>query len=253
MSEDSIDNGEVSEDAAASVESMVAESSEATQRPDNVPEKFWDAEAGSVRTDDVLKSYTALEGRFGSFTGAEKEYAAAFSDELVEAGISLDSEDPMIEPAIEFAKEMEMNQEGFSKMVNLYGMVELAKHNAQKEADAADIASLGDNAERRINNMSQWANKNMPGDLVEGFKDMAVSADAIKAMEQMISMTRSAPVEASGAAPSPGITSAEVHKMQFEKDEHGNRRIATDPSFKAEYEKKRNMVFGEEPHRQVVG
>lgn len=31
------------------------------QRPDNVPEKFWDAEKGVVKYDDVLKSYVELE------------------------------------------------------------------------------------------------------------------------------------------------------------------------------------------------
>lgn len=33
----------------------------APQRPENVPEKFWDAEAGTVRTDALLKSYLELE------------------------------------------------------------------------------------------------------------------------------------------------------------------------------------------------
>lgn len=34
---------------------------QAPQRPDHVPEKFWDAEKGEVRTDALLKSYTELE------------------------------------------------------------------------------------------------------------------------------------------------------------------------------------------------
>lgn len=34
-------------------------------RPDNVPEKFWDAEKGAVKTEDVLKSYTELEKSIG--------------------------------------------------------------------------------------------------------------------------------------------------------------------------------------------
>lgn len=33
----------------------------APTRPDNVPEKFWDAEAGQVNTDALLQSYTHLE------------------------------------------------------------------------------------------------------------------------------------------------------------------------------------------------
>ncbi|QBX36914.1 hypothetical protein E4M02_04260 [Brevundimonas sp. S30B] len=34
-----------------------------TERPTHIPEKFWDAEGKTVRVDDLLKSYTELEGR----------------------------------------------------------------------------------------------------------------------------------------------------------------------------------------------
>lgn len=38
-----------------------AEEGDKPQRPDSVPEKFWDAEKGELRTDALLKSYTELE------------------------------------------------------------------------------------------------------------------------------------------------------------------------------------------------
>lgn len=53
------------------------------QRPDNVPEKFWDTKTGAVRVDDVLKSYTELEklrGRMG--TDAEANARAKIEGEL---------------------------------------------------------------------------------------------------------------------------------------------------------------------------
>ena len=40
--------------------------SAAPQRPDDVPEKFWDAAAGSQRTDALLKSYRELERKLGA-------------------------------------------------------------------------------------------------------------------------------------------------------------------------------------------
>lgn len=226
---------------------------ETTERPENVPEKFWDAESKSVRTDDVLKSYTELEGKFGSFTGAPDEYAVGISDELKEQGLELDADDPMVDAAKEFAKNAGMNQEGFTNLLNLYGMNKLAEHNAQQEATNADIASLGDNADRRLNNLNQWASKNLPEDLMEGFKDAAVSADAVKAMEQLVSMTRNAPVQVDDAAAVPAISQEEVTKMQFAKDDNGNRKIQTDPAFKAEYERKRDLLYGTEEFREVVG
>lgn len=244
------------EDAVADMaggEQTTETTTEVTERPENVPEKFWDAETNTVKHDDVLKSYTELEGRFGSFTGAPDEYAVGISEELKEQGVELDADDPMVEEAVKFAKEADMSQDGFNNMINLYATMELAKQTAQAEADQADIASLGDNADRRLNNLSQWASKNLPGDLVEGFKDAAVSADSVKALEQLVSMTRAAPVQANDAVATPGVSSEEVSKMQFEKDEFGNRRIAVDPAFRADYEKKRDALYGTEDHRVVVG
>ena len=231
----------------ASGEQTTETTTEVTERPENVPEKFWDAESNTVKHDDVLKSYTELEGKFGAFTGAPEEYAVGISEELKEQGVELDADDPMVETAIEFAKEVGMNQEGFSKMLDLYATMELAKQTAETEATNADIASLGDNADRRLNNLSQWATKNLPEDLVEGFKDAAVSADSVKAMEHLVSLTRKAPVVVPDAQATPGISREEVTKMQFEKDEH------VDPAFRADYEKRRDDVHGTEDHRVVVG
>lgn len=36
-----------------------------TERPAHIPEKFWDAEKGAVKTDDIIKSYTELEKKLG--------------------------------------------------------------------------------------------------------------------------------------------------------------------------------------------
>lgn len=38
------------------------------QRPDDVPEKFWDGEAGSIRVESLLKSYQELERKLTSVT-----------------------------------------------------------------------------------------------------------------------------------------------------------------------------------------
>ena len=41
-------------------------------RPENVPEKFWNNETQSLRTDELLKSYLELEKRFSSPKGGDK-------------------------------------------------------------------------------------------------------------------------------------------------------------------------------------
>jgi len=226
--------------------------SEIASRPEHVPEKFWDAEKGEIRTEAALKSYGELEKRFGAFKGAPDKYEAILSEELIAEGVSIDESDPILEVAKEFAKSSNMSQEGFAGMLNLYATQKLAESKAQDQALQAEIASLGDDADRRINSMLQWASANMDAELLEGFKDMAVSAPAIKAMEKMVSMTRNAPVMPSNANGA-GLSESEVKEMQFAKDANGNRRIQTDPAFRAEFERKLKQVYGEEPHRRIIG
>ena len=49
---------EVDDDATAN--------NEVPRRPDDVPEKFWDAEIGQIRSDALVKSYVELERKLGS-------------------------------------------------------------------------------------------------------------------------------------------------------------------------------------------
>jgi hypothetical protein len=49
-----------------------AEEASAVARPDHIPEKFWDAQTGKVRVDDVLKSYNELERKLREGKPAEQ-------------------------------------------------------------------------------------------------------------------------------------------------------------------------------------
>lgn len=42
------------------------------KRPDHIPEKFWDAEKGVVKTDEMAKAYATLETAHGKLKGAQK-------------------------------------------------------------------------------------------------------------------------------------------------------------------------------------
>jgi len=222
-------------------------------RPENVPEKFWNAEKGEIRTDDVLKSYTELHSKFGAFTGAPEEYTAELTEELKEQGVELIDDDPVLGKAKEFAKEMNMNQDGFNKMIQMYAMSQLAESKAGEDHRAEQFAALGDNADRRVENVNQWAARNLDPEMVAGLEEATQSAAAFAAIETIIARGQSAPAAASDANPAPSVTEDEVKTMQFAKDENGNRKLQTDPAFKAEYERKRDLLYGTGEHRQVIG
>jgi hypothetical protein len=227
------------------------------ERPDNVPAKFWDDESKAVRTDAVLKSYSELEKRFGSFTGAPDEYEFKASEEmtekLAEHGMELDFEDPLYTAAVEMAKETGMNQEGFERLANLYVMSQLGEAEAAKLHVEQERAALGERAEARINNLRAWGENNLSPEMYEKFSNATTTAATIEVFEHLIAQTRNAPIASNDAAPASAVSATEVQEMQFAKDEHGNRRIAVDPAFRAEYQRKLSQVYGDAENRVIIG
>ena len=65
-----------------------------TQKPENVPEKFWDNEVGSVRIESLLKSYQELEKKLGSMVSMPKvpEKAEDYSIEISHEKLEEDKE-----------------------------------------------------------------------------------------------------------------------------------------------------------------
>lgn len=224
-----------------------------TERFDFVLDKYRaEGRSESEAMELQAKSYNELQSKFGAFTGAPDEYQLAISDQLTEAGLEIDADDPLIAKAMEYAKESNMSQEGFQGMLELHGQFILAAEQGKQELMQAEIKALGDDGQKRIDAISKWAEANIPPDMMEGFNGMAVNAEAFKAIEHLIGLTRNAPV-ANDATPVAQGDPGKVKEMQFAKDENGNRRINTDPAFKAEYVKLRDQTYGLEQHRQQIG
>lgn len=204
-------------------------------------------------TAEQAKAYKELSGKFGAFTGAPEEYEIVLSEELTELGVTMDKEDPMVQEAMKFAKESNMSQEGLNGMLNLYSMQMVAEQKANEEYAAEQMKALGPQAESRVQNIQQWAAKNLDTEMVSALEGMATSAESVKAIERLITMTGNAPVDSDSSVATNTAGIEEVQSMQFAKDENGNRRINTDPAFKARYQKLRNEVYGTSEHRVMVG
>lgn len=216
-----------------------------------VPEWFKADKYNSIEAQ--AKAYKDLEGKFGAFTGAPEEYTISLGEELQERGIEITPDDPLYEKAIEFAKNSNMSQDGFNNMINLYAMAKVAEGEALEQSKVDEMKALGDQSQTRVDNLVKWGRANLSEDLYQGFEDMATSAAAVQTLERLVAMTRSAPISPDAMQPQGGVSAEEVRKMQFELDDHGNRRIQTDPEFKARYQKLRDQVWGSDEHRVIVG
>ncbi len=79
-----------------------ADGGEPTPAPEGVPAKFWDADAGQLRTEALLKSYLELERRLGGEGRASEgaDDAAEPAAEALDDAVEATAEEPASPPAV---------------------------------------------------------------------------------------------------------------------------------------------------------
>lgn len=146
-------------------QTQAVQNSQAPARPEGIPEKFWDAEKGTVNTDALLKSYTELESKLGKGEQQqepENQQAQQPSQEQVQQAVGADAfkkyGDEIAEKGTlseESYKELETK--GFPRaMVDSY--VEGEKLKATMGIEQV-ISSVG--GRDAFSEMSQWAATNL--------------------------------------------------------------------------------------------
>jgi|TARA_R110002050_G_scaffold52147_5_gene119316 hypothetical protein len=251
MSDDIETNEEVVTEPPA--ETTVTAETVETEAVEKVEHPEWFKADKYKTVDDQAKAYTDLEKKFGSFTGAPETYEAVLSDELTEAGVSINADDPLMANAIEFAKASNMSQEGFNGMVQLYAENLITENIALEQYKSEQLDSLGAKGAQRIEGINKWVDANMDAESAANLRGVITTSEGVQAIEQLIAKTKNAPVAAADLAPAQSVTQTELDAMYFAKDENGNRKINTDPSFKAEYESKKSALHGDAPFRQMIG
>jgi len=202
---------------------------------------------------EQARAYPELEKKYGAFTGAPEEYQLTeLKDELKERGLSIDSEDPAFLKAKEYAKQMNMNQEGFSQLLNLYGETMAAEAMALEDLKKAEMQKLGTSADSRLQNLDSWATANLDPEMVDAFRSLAVSADSVGMLEKMVAMTRNSPINPVDAAPASGASKGELDELMFAKDEFGNRKMR-DPEYARMVNEKMKSHYGDQPYREEIG
>jgi len=188
-------------------------------RPDHVPEKFWDAEKGEVRTDAVLKSYTELEKRLGApqqQPAEPQQNADEPSPEAREQGeqvaniLEANGLDPQrfnveIEQNGSLSEESysELESKGFTRdMVDQYlagaGLIgEYAEVLTESQLESV-YSSVG--GEESFNAMSAWAAQNVDESALETYNDMVNSGNPAQA-QAAVTWIKSMYTDANGSEP----------------------------------------------------
>lgn len=227
--------------AAAQAESAPAVEKPADKptKPEWVPEKFWDAEKGAVKAEEMAKSYSELEKKSSQPKTEEKpkgeESEEAAKDAVEEAGLDWDTikakgiKDGKLEDAD--YKRLEEDAGIPRELVDEY--IELIQYRAQKNTEEAHELVGG---KESMDNLLGWAAKSLAAEEITDFNDKlrgknwrgAVNqlrflyAEAHKSNEPKLQSGGNAPTTAAGYA-----SRAEM------KRDMSNPQYQTDPAFRA--------------------
>lgn len=201
------------------------------ERPEYLPEKFWNSEEGSPNIEGLAKSYSEIESKFGQRASVLREeieadirkpregvpksadaYTYEISKEGLPAGWEFEAheDDPMLGWWRDTAFSREMTQEEFQAGIDKY--VEMQVGGLPNKE--AEIQALGDNAQERIDRVDLYLSKNLSEDEYNTLADFAVTADAIQVLEKLIGVQAEPSVSTFGGDPSTGNSSEdEIRSM----------------------------------------
>jgi len=249
---DTAENAPESTDAQA-VEQAVTEQAEASTDFGFVLDKYRaDGRSDTDAAFEQAKAYGELQKKFGSFTGAPEDYELGLSEEIGEKFNTEElADDPIYNDFQEIAKEMGINNEGFNKLAELYIKGQLADIEAADQVREQEMKALGNNADRRLGNIQDWARANLDADGQEGLAAALTTAGAVQAVEKLIAKTRNAP-QTQDTPAAPTVDHAKLREMMTARDEYGNSKM-NDPAYKAKVNKLYDQLFGAEPHSVTIG
>lgn len=177
------------------------------ERPDFIPEKFWDADKGEVRLEGLAKSYGELEKNRVNPDKLKEEWESERLAARPEdpAGYTLpederfDQEQLAASPIVDIwraaAHDAGLNQEQFEQRLTDYADAFTEQTMATMKAEKE---KLGENADARIDAVAKWGKAALPEAEYVALSQVATSADGVKLAERMMKAFREAGMEGQG-------------------------------------------------------
>ena len=183
------------------------ENTSEVQIPEYIPEKFWDTERNEIKVEELGASYKALEQKLGMRTedlikqvqedyenqrksSVPESYEVRLPEVPEDVEITVDPEQELVKSWQQICRDNGLSQEVFDQGVAAFVNNEIAGlPNLQEE-----MAKLGDNARERIEAADLWSKKYLSTDAYDAIANLASTAEGIKALEEIMSLSRSKPL-----------------------------------------------------------
>lgn len=217
-------------------------------RPDHIPEKFWDPEKGEPRLEAMAKAYQDLEKKLGNNKKAPDDYKIELDDDLKQLFDPKKADsDPMLKWFKDYAKSNNFTQEMFNDALKGFGKTagDFLKGEGAPPAmpdPKEELGKLGKNGQAIVDNQVEFLSGLFKrGELNEGqmqeiliLTETAAGIQALQAIRKHYGEAQSIPLDLKADG---GIKSAdELRTMQADK-RYGNDKEYTDMVDK-EYERK---------------
>ena len=196
-------------------EEQSGEQQEEAQRPEWLPEKFWNAEAKAPSVENLAKSYAELERnrtadpeklketweteRLAARPESPDKYELP-TNEALDPDLLANS--PVVKLWRKAAHEAGVGQEQFTKVIDDFAKEEMTRLS---ESFNAEMSKLGENAKARTEAAGLWGQKFFAGEgEFEAFQQMTTTAAGIAAAEKLMKVMADAGVEVEGEAANDG-------------------------------------------------
>ncbi len=243
--------------AKAAKEAEAAKNSGKTQRPDNVPEQFWDAEKGAVKNDAVIKSWqdtraelkAAKEAAKGSGKAPEKAEDYKFTMPVGSDGkpvpVEIKDNDPAMGIARAAAHKANISQEQFNTFMSEF-ITGSVPHLPAPVDHEAEKAKLGPNADAIVHATLAWVDGFVTtGMLSKDERDelvfMGSSAVGIRALNKIRESTGEKSIPLDGAVQEGLPSKAELYAMV------ADPKYQNDEAFRQNTDAMFVKVFGTHP------
>jgi hypothetical protein len=149
------------------------------------PEWFNDKKYKSIS--DQAKAQRDLEKKLGAFTGAPEQYEMPNFEDL---GLEFNKEDMALNNFMKVAKELNISQDAFGRIMRQYGeTIKAAMPDPKKE-----LAKLGENPEQQIQNLYTWASSKLDNEEMQTFKGLILTAEHVRLFQKLKNSNRELPI-----------------------------------------------------------
>lgn len=226
---------------ASDVEQPVESDIEWGDRPEWMPEQFWDEKDGPD-LEGLSKSYQELRSKMSAGKHKAPKDGKYDVRTLIDQGVAED--DDLLTSFSSFAAENGMSQDQFDTIVGMYmdhagAMMESNDVDMQKEMD-----KLGRNADKVLQSTSQWLTKLgtsgvLAAEEVDAIAGAATSADFVKALNKIRDSYGERTIPSTDIQETGGTTKADLDAMV------ADPRYGKDMHFTQSVERKFMEFFGE--------